>query len=198
MDESRLTDAAAKALAGFREGRASCCLTLALLFEAGRAERAAPGDAEAGAGAEAAVQATGWHRAGAERGHRPCQTLYASALYAGSGCTRDVGEAARWYRVADEAGDGDAAYALGCMALLGDLGSRADAGEAARCFARAERAGCALARYPLALMAGAGRGVPHDAAEAQRLLALARLAGVDVAEPFPGLEDLHVHVHPPS
>jgi len=186
MDESQLTDAAAKALSGVRDGRASCCLTLALLFETGQAQKGVGPDV---------VQATGWHRAGAERGHRPCQTLYASALYSGAGCERDVGEAARWYRVADEAGDGDAAYALGCMALLGDGGlPRPDVAEAARCFARADKAGCAFARYPLALMYSAGKGVPMDLAEAERLLTLARLKGVDVREPFPGLEDLQ----PPS
>jgi len=86
---------------------------------------------------------------------------------------KDTAEAARWYRKAAEAGDVDAALALGRILRDGGDGVAPDAGEAARWLKVAAGAGRAEAEYALGELYLDGKGVPVDTAEAVRLFRLA-------------------------
>jgi hypothetical protein len=85
---------------------------------------------------------------------------------------KDGAEAARWYRRAAEAGDVEAALALGRILKEGQ-GTSPDPAEAARWLGLAADAGRGEAQYALAELHRDGRGVPRDLAEAARLFRLA-------------------------
>lgn len=85
---------------------------------------------------------------------------------------KDMTEAARWYRKAADAGQADAALALGRMFRDGN-GIEADPVQAARWLKAAADAGSPEAQYDLARLYAGGSGVPGDRAEAIRLYRLA-------------------------
>ena len=82
---------------------------------------------------------------------------------------KDMSEAARWYRKAAEAGDADAALALGLLLQDGD-GVELDLGEARRWLAAAARTGSTEAQYRLALLYLDDTDAGADRSQAIRLL----------------------------
>jgi TPR repeat protein len=94
----------------------------------------------------------------------------------GLGVTRNRSEAAKWYRLAAEAGESRAQYNLGDLYLRGD-GIERDEVAAFAWFQKAALAGHAEARIMLGSMYAAGRGTPRDPAAAYMWLALAALQG---------------------
>jgi TPR repeat protein len=110
-----------------------------------------------------------------EAGARDAALLRAKLFdhaYTAGPLPKDMTEAARWYRKAAEAGDAEAALALGRMLRDGD-GIESNSAEAARWLKVAADAGSAEAQYNLAQLYRDGSGVPADQAEAIRLFRLA-------------------------
>jgi uncharacterized protein len=88
-------------------------------------------------------------------------TLVAELLANGLGVKRDEARAVHWYRLAAEAGDREAVFALGLMYLEG-RGVERDRAEAARRFRAAADLGQPMAAYNLALLYLEGVTLPRD------------------------------------
>ena len=117
----------------------------------------------------------------ADAGHAAAAAQAAPALAEGRGCVRDVKRAARYYRVAAEAGDARALNEYGTMLLDGDeeaTGVAQNLEAAARCFAAAGGRGSAAGDYNLAACHERGAGVPRDVEKAVELYSRALSLGV--------------------
>ena len=117
----------------------------------------------------------------ADAGHAAAAAQAAPALAEGRGCVRDVKRAARYYRVAAEAGDARALNEYGTMLLDGDeeaTGVAQNLEAAARCFAAAGGRGSAAGDYNLAACHERGAGVPRDLEKAVELYSRALSLGV--------------------
>jgi TPR repeat protein len=88
----------------------------------------------------------------------PALTLIAEIYKDGVSVKRDPAEAARWYRLAADAGDRQATFALGVMLLNGAPGVPKDRAAAAALFEKAAAQGHAGAFYNLGVMAIEGNG----------------------------------------
>ena len=88
----------------------------------------------------------------------PAMTLIAEIYKDGVSVKRDPAEAARWYRLAADAGDRQATFALGLMLLTGAPGVPKDRTGAATLFEKAAAQGHAGALYNLGVMAIEGDG----------------------------------------
>ena len=104
---------------------------------------------------------------------------HASGDFHGWTLTRDDAQAARWLRLAAEAGHARAQYMLGLNTSRG-WGVHQDDAVAERWFNRAADQGYAQACYHLAWMYHKGEGVARDEARALRLMA--RAADLGMAE----------------
>jgi uncharacterized protein len=110
----------------------------------------------------------------------PAMTLIAEIYKDGVSVKRDPGEAARWYRLAADAGDRQATFALGLMLLTGAPSVTKDRVGAAALFEKAAAQGHAGALYNLGVMAieGDGKSQP-DFARAADLFRRSAEAGDD-------------------
>jgi uncharacterized protein len=110
----------------------------------------------------------------------PAMTLVAEIYKDGVSVKRDPAEAARWYRLAADAGDRQATFALGLMLLTGAPGVIKDRVGAAALFEKAAAQGHAGALYNLGVMAieGGGSSSP-DFAKAADLFRRSAEAGDD-------------------
>ena len=88
----------------------------------------------------------------------PAMTLVGEIYRDGVSVRRDPAEAARWYRLAAEAGDRQARFALGLLLLTGAEGVPKDRAAAAALFEKAAAQGHAGALYNLGVMAIEGEG----------------------------------------
>jgi TPR repeat protein len=88
----------------------------------------------------------------------PAMTLIGEIYRDGVSVKRDPAEAARWYRLAADAGDRQAMFALGLMLLKGATGVAKDRAEATVLFEKAAALGHAGALYNLGVIAIEGDG----------------------------------------
>ena len=117
----------------------------------------------------------------ADAGHAAAAAQAAPALAEGRGCVRDLRRAARYYRIAAEAGDARALNEYGTMLLDGDeeaTGVAQNLEAAARYFAAAGGRGSAAGDYNLAACHERGAGVPRDVQKAVTLYSRALSLGV--------------------
>jgi len=98
-----------------------------------------------------------WAQAG-DRGSRRAL----ADVYAAEGDPASHEKAARWYRLAAEAGEASAQRALGRALRRGALGLKVDLGAARRWYAAAAEQGDAGAELALGLMAKNGEGGPRE------------------------------------
>ena len=89
----------------------------------------------------------------------PAMTLVGEIYRDGVSVRRDPAEAARWYRLAAEAGDRQARFALGLLLLTGAEGVPKDRAAAAALFEKAAAQGHAGALYNLGVMAIEGEAI---------------------------------------
>ena len=108
----------------------------------------------------------------ADAGNARAQALLGYAHFHGRGAARSDSEALRWFRLAGEQGDPDAAFHLGIMHDGGQSVPQ-DHAEAAAWYARAAARGHAQAQYNLGLAYAKGEGVDQDNVRAHMWLALA-------------------------
>ena len=99
----------------------------------------------------------------------------------GQGVTRDLGQAADWYRRAAEQGHGKAQTNLGRMYYKGQ-GVPQDDGEAVKWYRKAAMGGTAYAQANLGSMYADGRGVPRNAAVAVKWYRKAAEQGNDLGQ----------------
>ena len=97
----------------------------------------------------------------ASAGHLPEELKLASDYLAGRGVSRDLSQAAYWYRKAAEQGDPGAQVELGYFYLAG-IGVKPNAEEAVRWFQRASVSGSSTGKLDLAVLYLKGTGVPRD------------------------------------
>jgi TPR repeat protein len=110
----------------------------------------------------------------------PAMTLIGEIYNEGVSVKRDPAEAARWYRLAADVGDRQAAFSLGLMLLVGAPGVAKDRAAAAALFEKAAAQGHAGALYNLGVMAIEGDGKsPPDFARAADLFRRSAEAGDD-------------------
>jgi uncharacterized protein len=108
----------------------------------------------------------------------PAMTLIGEIYREGVSVKRDPAEAARWYRLAADAGDRQAQFSLGLMLLVGAPGVEKDRAAASVWFEKASAQGHAGALYNLGVMAieGDGKSMP-DFAKAADLFRRSAEAG---------------------
>ncbi len=97
-------------------------------------------------------------RVGANPKDGPAMTLIGEIYRDGVSVKQDYAEAARWYRLAADAGDRQARFALGLLLLTGPTGVAKDRAAAAALFEQAAAQGHAGALYNLGVMAIEGDG----------------------------------------
>jgi len=105
----------------------------------------------------------------ASAGHLREELELARDYYAGRGVSRDLSQAAYWYRKAAEQGDPAAQVDLGYFYLKG-IGMKADVAQAAKWFQRAAASGSLAGKLNLAILYLRGTGVPQDSHLAITLL----------------------------
>jgi len=94
-------------------------------------------------------------------GHLREELKLAGDYLAGRGVTRDLSQAAYWYRKAADQGDPGAQVDMGYFYLAG-IGVKADAEQAVRWFQRASASGSRAGKLNLAVLYLNGEGVPED------------------------------------
>jgi uncharacterized protein len=109
----------------------------------------------------------------------PAMTLIAEIYKDGVSVKRDPAEAARWYRLAADAGDRQATFALGMTLLTGAPGVAKDRAAAKTLLEKAAAQGHAGALYNLGVMAIEGDGSGPDFAKAADLFRRSAEAGND-------------------
>jgi TPR repeat protein len=108
----------------------------------------------------------------AKKGIIGAQNVLGTMYENGQGVPQNYKEAARWYRLAADQGDGPAQSNLGTLYFTG-RGVPQDFREAMRWFRLAADQGRALAQWSLGTMYRTGEGAPQDYAEAMRWFRLA-------------------------
>jgi hypothetical protein len=109
-------------------------------------------------------------------------TLIGQIYHDGAAVGRDDAEASRWWRLASNLGDPQAAYQLGALLLAGEKGVTKDPAAAKVQFERAAEKGHAGALYNLGVMAlGSSNGQKPDFAAAAQYFLRAAKAGDDNA-----------------
>ena len=109
--------------------------------------------------------------------HTPVAQYSLGCLYnTGKGVEQDHVEAAKWFRMAAEAGNAMAQYNLGCMYCDGE-GVAQDHVEAVKWYRKSAEAGDAKAQYNLGTMYYIGNGVEQDHVEAAKWFRKAAEAG---------------------
>lgn len=106
-----------------------------------------------------------WAQAGDRGARRALADVYATG-----GDPASLENAARWYRLAAEAGEANAQRALGRASKRGALGLPVDLGAAKRWYAAAADQGDSGSELALGLMAKNGEGGPRDLEAAARWL----------------------------
>jgi hypothetical protein len=104
-------------------------------------------------------------RAVAEQGGAAFQYRFGQMLVQGIGVTKDLSEAAKWFRKAGVQGHVEAQYTLGTMLQHG-AGVSQDLSGAVTCYRRAARQGFAMAQHNLGLMLHLGIGLTKDLSKA--------------------------------
>jgi uncharacterized protein len=118
------------------------------------------------AGGEMAIEGI---RQKASTGHLREELELAGDYYAGRGVTRDLSQAAYWYKKAAEQGDPGAEVEVGYFFLTG-TGVKPDAEQAAKWFQRASASGSRIGKLNLAVLYLRGVGVRQDARLSLKLL----------------------------
>jgi TPR repeat protein len=108
----------------------------------------------------------GMKRVAANSKDAAAMTLIGEIYRDGYAVKRDAAEAARWYRLASDLGDREAAFALGALLLTGAEGVNKDVAAAKAQFERAAAKGQAGALYNLGVMALGNDGAGQDLAKA--------------------------------
>ncbi len=112
----------------------------------------------------------------ANRGVLPAQRILGTMYHEGHGVEQDSAEAARWFRLAAEAGDADAQFNLSVMCSNG-WGMPEDQVERARWLRHAAEQGHALSQYALGVLYRDAVGVRADDGKALWWLQLAANQG---------------------
>ena len=105
----------------------------------------------------------------ASAGHLREELELARDYYTGRGVSRDLSQAAYWYRRAADQGDPGAQVDMGYLYLKG-IGVKPDAAQAAKWFQRAASSGSPTGKLDLAVLYLKGIGVPQDSHLALTLL----------------------------
>lgn len=105
----------------------------------------------------------------ASAGHLREELELAGDYYTGRGVSRDLSQAAYWYRRAADQGDPGAQVDMGYLYLKG-IGVKPDAAQAAKWFQRAASSGSPTGKLDLAVLYLKGMGVPQDSHLALTLL----------------------------
>jgi len=117
----------------------------------------------------------------AESGNADAQFNLGAMYDKGEGVTKDLAEAAKWYRQAAEQGLAVAQSNLGSMYANGE-GVQKDSIEAVKWYRKAAEQGYAKAQKTLGFMLEQGKGVPKDSAEAVKWYRLAADQGYAEAQ----------------
>lgn len=124
------------------------------------------------------VEAAGWFRQAADRGHEAAARALASLYFTGNGVAKDADEGARLLRAAATGGNQDAQIDLANLVMSGG-GGPDDPTNIARWFESAAKSGDRIAAFNLGLCFAKGVGVRHDEGQAAEWL---RRAAEGVAE----------------
>jgi hypothetical protein len=127
------------------------------------------------------TEAMKYFRKGAEAGNADCQTSLGLFYQAGEripgGVKTDLGEAAKWNRLAAEQNHGEAIFHLAGLYMAGQ-GVKADSSEAVKWYRRGAELGNPEAKWILGRCYQEGRGVAKDIVQACALFSAA-IDGVD-------------------
>jgi len=112
----------------------------------------------------------------ANAGDAVSQVLVGESYASGNGVTRDLKQAAEWYRKAAEKGDTSGEVHLAALYRDGGKGLPRDMAYAAEWYRKAAEKGDVTAQATLGVLYSIGQGVPHSDAEAYYWLDLAAAA----------------------